>query len=231
MALPLHWQGCAEARPQELPVAGLRPAGLDLHDRLLQKSATAKRRVRIVGKENCELPRPDGEPRHRAVIEKDDVPVLVERAGWLTALRQRHPPDFFQSSHRVLDVDVAAVCLEPRPVVAAPVLVIDDHEHAIAVDVMPSGRERRQVGRREERERAREGGMQALVARRVLQGVENHRCTAMATAIASAAIPRSTRYSRTAKASQSPNSTPAAAATATMAPVVGVTSSVRPAPY
>src|SRR5260221_12573550 len=53
----------------------------------------------------------------------------------------------------------------------------------------------------------------------------------IATAMAAAEQSSNARYIGTANESQSPNLTPDAAATATIAPLVGVTSSVRPAPY
>ena len=53
-------------------------------------------------------------------------------------------------SNRVLDVDVAAVHLEARGVLAASFLVVDEHEQVVAVELVPAGRQRGHVGSAQE---------------------------------------------------------------------------------
>ena len=103
-----------------------------------------------------------------------DVLGLVEGARRRRAPRQRHPPDQLVPLERVLDVDVAPVRFEPGAVLAAALFVIDQHEDPIAVDFVPSRRQRREIGRRQELERAGEARVHPGVARRIRQRVEDH---------------------------------------------------------
>jgi hypothetical protein len=101
--------------------------------------------VRVLWKEDRERSGRHRQPDPRRGIKKDDVLRLVEVAARL-ARRERQPPDLFEPVERQLDVDVAAMRFEACPFAAAPVLPVDQHEQAIAVDLVASGCQRGEAG-------------------------------------------------------------------------------------
>ena len=136
----------------------------DLEDRLLEQPRSAERGVRVLGKENRE---PAGRHRHpavRRIVIEADVARLVERRGRRAAQAQRTPANLLVSVDRQLNIDVAAMRLEPRGRASAPLGVIDGEIQPIAVDDVPPGRQRAEIAGRREVEGGRKARVQVTVA-------------------------------------------------------------------
>ena len=146
----------------------------NLHAGFPQQAASSQWRVRIFRKENREVSSRHRDPDTGSIAEELYIFRGIERPLRVAAFVQRHPADLFAAIDRQLNVEITPVDLETRAFAPASLMMIDRHVHAVAVDLVSSRLERRQVAGGQQFEGVREGGVQRDVALRSGERIEDH---------------------------------------------------------